>query len=635
MDSDDSIQTISSVTAEFFPQHDRKVVEVPFYDDATKRGRAFLDAVAGAKGNICLELQAGTYPAFSTKRNVFIRAAIPGTVEIIASPGQPALLAAAPCVRLQGISLCPAAGDGLAVAVRSGSLILKDCEIRGTVVTGAKSRLYLATCRVLSPGVGLHVGSGSTASVETSAFLNCSTGAAAEEGSRLSLRHARFHGCGRNDPASPGAAVRATKASLKCSGCRFVDNEKGVELVHCKEASLTACLFDSNTLGAVIAHEGKPPKMYAVQFWGTPPGVAAQVQLPEGEADMPHCIFNEASLQAGIVSEADILPESAGPLESHLLQLKKIAVSREIKGGLEAILRNAQSAFQWIEQGLPIPLQLFHCVFEGEPHLGQHRVAALLANSLKELGFLSTSELVEVSIDDVLLRKQSVEDIVRKASGGAILLHVSRVLNTREAHSIYTRTREILEAFIAAAGNSSILSLCGERDSIRPVLKKSALAEALGEQIVPFAAYTPGELLHVFTTLCENHGILLTPRAIEKLLITFYMLDDRRDRRFTTSASVRSLFEASEKQHRQRCAEQHDSTQPMDEGDLHLPFEQIANRIMAAQPALIAICPQCGAVALAAGDERDGVPLPALRTQLGARMGDLERIHLFPTADAK
>ena len=594
MDSDGSFQTISSVTAEFFPPDERKVVEVPFFDDEKKRDKAFFSALGGAKPNTCLELQAGTYPAFSTKRNIYVRAAIPGTVEIVAKPGHPAVVSTASCVRLEGIVIQPSPGENAAVAVRSGCVILNDCDIKGTVVAaGAGTRLYLAKCRISSSGDGLQVTGGATAAVETSAFINCATGAVAEDGSRLIIRHSRFYGCGRSVP--DGGAVRALNGSFKCFGGRFVDNKKGVELYSCDEAALTACQFDTNDLGSVIADSGKTIKLYAVQFWGKLPGGPEHVQLSEVEAEDRHCTFNDKSLRTGIVSEKDLLTASSGPLDLRLQQLKQLAVSRQIREGLESILRNAQSAFQWMEQGLPIPLQLFHCVFEGEPDLGQRGVAAILANRLKELGFLSTSELIEVEMDDVMLGKRSVEDIAREAKGGAIFLQVSQFPNKREAHAFYTRTREILEAFISAAGRSSILILCGERESIRPALKKAELAEALGQHVVPFAPYAPGELLNVFITFCENHAILLTPRAMEKLLVTFYMLDDRRDNRFTTSATVRSLFEASEQLHRNRCAAQNDNKLPMDEQDLHLPLEQIVNHAMSAQPALISICPNCGA----------------------------------------
>ena len=359
------------------------------------------------------------------------------------------------------------------------------------------------------------------------------------------------------------------------------------------QAALTACQFDANASGSAVVAGGKQISLFGVQFWGRRTGSPDHLQISGVEADVRNCLFNDISLLEGIVPDTDIVLASAEPLERHLQQLKQLAVSREIKGGLEAILRNAQSAFQWIEQGLPIPLQLFHCVFEGEPHLGQRRVATILANNLKELGFLSTDQVFEVAVDDVVAGKRTVEEVAREAGGGALLLQVSGIPSMREAHGFYARTREVLEAFLLAAGSSSILILCGEREAIRPVLKKPALAEALGQHVVPFAPYAPGELLHVFSTFCDSHEIRLTPRAVEKLLITFYMLDDRRDKRFTTSATIKSLFEASEQRHRQRCADQDNSNLPMDECDLHLPLEQGVGLVMSSQPALVAVCPKC------------------------------------------
>ena len=214
MDFDVSLQTIASVTAEFFPLDARKVVEVPFFEDEAKLGKAFLAAVAGAKPNTCLELQPGTYPAFRTKRNVMIRAAIPGTVDIVASPGQPAAESLAGCVRLEGISLHSAPGESHAAAVRSGCTILKDCDIKGTViVAGTGTRLYLAKCRVSSAGAGVHVSRGATAAIETSAFLNCASGAIAETIDLVELS-AKVPNCELNKKRFPGAVYRITDPKI-------------------------------------------------------------------------------------------------------------------------------------------------------------------------------------------------------------------------------------------------------------------------------------------------------------------------------------------------------------------------------------------------------------------------------------
>lgn len=591
-----AVQTLSSIADEFFPTEKLTVLEVPFFEDALRRGKAFQAAVAGAKPGTCLALQPGTYPPLIVRRSVYVRADIPGTVEIIAEKGQPALVSAAPCVRLQGVSLIPALGDDTAAVVHSGCLILEESEIEGTVATlNSAAKLYLTKCRIQAKGAGLQAAAGSAVFVDSSAFVSCSPGAVALENSRLEISHSRFLGCGRGAAHPADAAVRAVKASLVCSGCRLVSNEKGVVLDHCKEASLTACLFDSNAQGSVIVHGDNPPKLHGLQFRGPRAGGTEHVILNGADAEMPFCTFSDDSLLSGIVPESVALSSSANPLERALMQLKKIAVSREIKGGLEAIFRNAESALQRVERGLPVPSQLFHCVFEGETHLGQHRVGALLANFLNEVGFLSTNKLSEVFMEDLLLHKKSIEEVASESRGGALLIQVTRFENKRDAHSFYAKAREILESLIAASGNSSLLILCGERSLIRPILKQSALAEALGKQAVRFAPYVPGELLQVFTMLCEDHEIRVTPRAIEKLLLTFYMLDDRRDKRFAKSDGVRSLFETSEKQHRQRCAIRSDYTLPLDEEDLKLPLKQNADFVAASQPALITLCPKCGA----------------------------------------
>jgi len=589
-------QSLSSVTSEYFPAESLIILEVPFFEDSQKTGAAFLAAVSGAKPGTCLALQPGSYPPFVARRNVYIRADIPGTVEIIAEKGQPAVVAAAPCVRLEGICLRPAPGEDTAAVVHSGALILEDCKIEGTAATlNPGCRLYLGRCRVHAPGVGVHVSSDSTGIIETSAFLGCTTGISAVEDSRLEVLHCRFQGCGRDTDAGDGTAIRATKAEFYCAGGRFDGNRKGVELQHCKQAALISCVFDSNPHGSLIVNGGASPRLQSLQFWGKVPGGTDHLTLSGVEAAVEHTTFNDVSLHSGISSETELSPASSSPLDRSILQLKKIAVSQEIKGGLEAIFRNAQSALQRVEHGLPVPLQFFHCVFEGEHHLGQHRVAALLANYLKELGFLSTNKLSEVLMDELMLHKRSIDDVAKGANGGALLIQVSRFVNKREAHTFYARAREILEALINACGNSSILILCGERDIIRPILKKSALAEALGNQVVRFAPYVPGELVQVFTKLCEDHQIRVTPRAIEKLLLTFYMLDDRRDKRFARSDGVRSLFEASEKQHRQRCAAKNDYNLPLDDADLKLPLEQNADLLLASQPAFVSICPKCSA----------------------------------------
>lgn len=591
-----TFQPITRITEEFFPPNRMDVVELPSSENPHEQAQIFVEQVRTAKHMTCLIVPPGTYPAIRVRRNIFIRAATPGTVEIIGENGMPALSTDTSCVRMEGIHLRTANPDEFpTISIISGRIILEGCAVSGSISSQRpRIAVYLRGCLIHSNGIGLQLSANSDAQVETSAFVKCEKGIVADESSHLTVLHTRFQECGRGRLQTSGVAVFATKSSLFFSGCRFIKNEKAVELVECPKTEFIACVFDGNTSGSITATRGATLDLHSLQFFGKDPAGPEHLVLTGVEADMQFCSFKNQPFQSQDLDFFKRTPETI-PLqgvERLRTRLQASGAVEAAKTGLEEIFRNALTALQKKEQGLPLPLQSFHCVFEGKPHLGQQKAAAVLASGLQDLGFLSINKVINVEMAN-LLSMPSLQDVARDAKGGVLMLHVSPLAKTREVHAVYNRMREILSDLLKLCGNSSLLILCGEREFVRPILRNSPEMEALSNQLVQFSPYSPAESARIFQELCDTHKIRLTPRAMEKILLLFYMLDDRKDTRFSNFEGINNLFRASEKQHRTHCEAERNYKLPMDEMDLKIPLEKNMEPFLSTQPAFASFCPRC------------------------------------------
>ena len=124
-------------------------------------------------------------------------------------------------------------------------------------------------------------------------------------------------------------------------------------------------------------------------------------------------------------------------------------------------------------------------------------------------------------------------------------------------------------------------------------MRSSAETEELFRATMHFTLPSPPELAEMFSTLAADLHVRLTTKAKMKILLALHMLDDRRDRRFLSSAGVAKLLDFTQKRYFERCSRERNFDLPLEAGDIDVPVEKSADAVLQGQPVFVSFCPAC------------------------------------------
>ena len=328
----------------------------------------------------------------------------------------------------------------------------------------------------------------------------------------------------------------------------------------------------------------------------------AHITLEQVTAAVDYCSMDASagldvqSMQGQLTQRSESPQENdshGDALSAVLAEIHQVIGMSASKRVMETLLHQAHAAIQRRKRGMPVPPVKFHCIFEGEEGSGCRHAARLLSKSLGTLGILAPGgKVVEITMEE-LLGGADVPRAVQSARGGILLLHSPPKIERHDSRLSSSKAREVLRTVLAACGDDTILIFTGPRDSVRPIMRSSAETEELFRATMHFSLPTPPELAEMFSTLAANLHVRLTTRAKIKILLSLHMLDDRRDRRFLSSAGVAKLFDLTQKRYFERCSRERNFDLPLEACDLDVPVEKNADAVLQGQPVFVTICPEC------------------------------------------
>lgn len=587
------------------PARVRDIV-IPEPEDGSTPENAYLTAVRKAHRDDCIILPPGNYPAPKISRSLAIRAARPGTVSFFGPARRPAILVDGDySLWLSGIEIASSDGDNPAVEQTRGCVILSNCLISGGIHSGGSdSAIYLENSRIERAEVGLMLDGGARAELLGTTVSGCKVGVSAEAAAGLSIHHSRIESSFRDEDGNPGAGLHADGTPVYCAGTLFIENQLGAHFIDCKNVEMLFCEFEKQVVGGLMMHGGGPLRMHGCVFAEQASKDYAHVTLDQVTTSaVDFCSMDASagldvqSMQGHLTQRSETPPPSdshGDVLSSVLAEIHQVIGMSASKQVMETLLHQAHAAIQRRKRGMPVPPLKFHCIFEGEEGSGRRQAAALLAKSLGTLGILSPGgKVVEATMEDLLLGGLAVPQAVEAARGGILFLHASSHVERHDSRLSSTKSRETLRQVLAACGEDTILIFTGSRDSVRPIMRSSAETEELFRATMHFSLPSPPELAEMFSTLAADLHIRLTTKARIKLLLALHMLDDRRDRRFLSTAGVAKLLDATQKRYFERCSRERNFELPLEAGDIDVPVEKNADAILQGQPVFVTICPEC------------------------------------------
>lgn len=587
------------------PARARDII-IPEPEDGSTPVNAYLTAIRKAHRDDRIILPPGIYPVPKISRSVSIRAARPGSVRFCGPAKRSAILVDGDLsLWLTGIQIVPGDADSLAVAQTRGCVILSNCQISGGIQSsGAATSIYLENSRLERAEAGLILARGARGELVGTTVSGCKVGISVEGDSGLDVLHSRIEGAFRDEDGNPGAGLHAEGSRIYCAGTLFIENQLGAHFVDCKEVEMLFCEFERQIMGGLMMKGGGPLHLHGCVFAEQSSKDYAHITLEQVTAAVDYCSMDASagldvqSIQGHLTqrSEAPQEKDSHGDALSVVLaEIHQVIGMSASKQVMETLLHQAHAAIQRRKRGLPVPPLKFHCVFEGEEGSGCRHAARLLSKSLGTLGILeSGGKIVEADMEDLLVGgADAVAQTVQSARGGLLFLHSPAMIERHGARLSTSKSREVLRAVLAACGEDTILIFTGTRDSVRPIMRSSAETEELFRATMHFSLPSPPELAEMFATLAADLHVRLTTKAKMKLLLALHMLDDRRDRRFLSTAGVAKLLDFTQKRYFERCSRERNFDLPLEAGDLDVPVEKSADAVLLGQPVFVSICPEC------------------------------------------
>lgn len=270
------------------------------------------------------------------------------------------------------------------------------------------------------------------------------------------------------------------------------------------------------------------------------PGVA----VPDGQTAVSDAA---PGMQATETAAATQTAEPAEPEKSGMEELNELIGLTTVKHDVEEMVGLAKVMKMRQEKGMKaVPVSL-HLVFSGNPGTGKTTVARILARLYKEIGVLSTGQLVETDrsglvagyVGQTAIKTQKK---IQEAMGGVLFIDEAYTLNQEGENYGQESIDTILKA-MEDHRDKFVVIVAGYTELMRNFIESNPGLKSRFNKYFEFPDYTADELQQIFMMQCSKYQYRLTEEAEAAVRERIVRLEAEKGENFANARDVRNLFE--------------------------------------------------------------------------------------------